>query len=77
MGRRSTPALLTIASSVYEQLRKDILSGALPPAFQIPLVRLAGVIERIVDVGDRSRERELFHAAAQLATDSNQGHEPP
>ncbi len=31
MGRRSTPSLLTIASSVYDQLRKDILSGALPP----------------------------------------------
>lgn len=35
MGRRSTPALLTIASSVYEQLRKDILSGALPPGHKL------------------------------------------
>jgi DNA-binding GntR family transcriptional regulator len=35
MGRRSTTALVTIASSIYERLRREILTGQLPPGAKL------------------------------------------
>jgi DNA-binding GntR family transcriptional regulator len=37
MGRRSTAALVTISSSIYERLRREILSGELPPGSKLTI----------------------------------------